>query len=135
MKIQDEKATLIQHCAVFGTLKTEVRKFVIGDAKPYAQYPVSVRISFVKPRERNGSSIMVLPDSHRFTTIERDGVGLYDSRADVPCDMTKWKESYRRNRATWLARQAEIDKENATAPAGVHREQMGNFRDEEPDAA
>jgi hypothetical protein len=34
-----------------------------------------------------------------------------------------------------LARQAEIDKENATAPAGVHREQMGNFRDEEPDAA
>jgi hypothetical protein len=135
MKMEGEKATIIQHCAVFGTVKTEVRKFWVNDAKPYAQHPVSVIITFVEPRRRSSSYIRVVPDSHRFTTIEASGKVLYDSRNDVPCDMAKWAETYRKNRTEWLARQAEIDEENAKAPAGVRTEQMGDFRNEEPDAA
>jgi hypothetical protein len=49
----------------------------------------------------------------RYLTIERDGEVLYDSRADVPCDMTKWTEEYRESRADALRSHAEFLKENA----------------------
>jgi hypothetical protein len=70
----------------------------------------------------------VIPDNLRYLTIERNGMMLYDSREDVPCDMVKWEPTYQKNKAQWLERQAEIDRENAANP-GWHTEQMGNFRD------
>jgi hypothetical protein len=120
--------------AVFGTLKTVVREFKV-DVKPYAQYPIAARISFVEPRKRSWASYTITPDNLRFATVERAGQVLYDTRETVPCDMAQWSETYRKHRDQWLARQAEIDRENASAPAGVRTEQMGNFRDEEPDTA
>jgi hypothetical protein len=125
---------IIQHCAVFGTLKTVVREFEV-DVKPYAQYPIAARISFVEPRKRSWASYTITPDNLRFATVERGGQVLYDTRKTVPCDMAQWSETYRKHRDQWLTRQAEIDRENANAPAGMRTEQMGNFRDEEPDAA
>jgi len=106
-----------------------VRKFEVHDPKPYAQYPTSVMVSFVKPGKRKWAYFTVVPDNLRYLTIEHDDVVLYDSRTDVPCDMTKWESVYQKNKAQWLERQIEIDKENAAAPPGVHVEQMGDFRD------
>lgn len=127
-KREGEKATIIQHCAVFGNLKTRVRKFNVSSPKPYAQYPVSVSVGFVKPRERNSYYFTIVPDDLRYLTIEsEDGAVLYDSRIDVPCDMTKWQPVYEKNKAEWLERQVVIDRENATE--GVHARQMGDFRD------
>ena len=126
---EGEKATIIQHCAVFGNLKTEVRKYEVSDPKPYAQYLTSIHVSFVKPGKRKWAYFTIVPDDLRYLTVEHNGEVLYDSRTDVPCDMTKWEPIYQENKAQWLARQAEIDEENAAAPPGVHTEQMGNFRD------
>ena len=60
---------------------------------PYAQHEVSVNISFVEPRERNWKYVTVTPGSERYHTIELNGLVLYDSRKDVPCDMAKWEKS------------------------------------------
>jgi hypothetical protein len=129
MRCKGEKATIIQHCAVFGTLKTSVRKFEVLDPEPYAQYATSIHVSFVKPRERSWHYYQMVPDNLRYITIETDaGEVLYDSRTDVPCDMAKWEPKYQKNKAEWLERQAEIDRENATSP-GRHTTQMGNFQD------
>ena len=127
-----EKATIVQHCAVFGTLKTEVRKLTIGTPRPYAQHRVSITISFVKPRERKWSSYTMTPDDLRYLTIEQDGKVLYDSRTDVPVDMEAWRARYAEERARWLARQAEIDRENERDKArGIRTQQMGDFRFDE----
>jgi hypothetical protein len=115
---------------VFGTSKTIVREFKVTDMKSYAQYPIAVRLAFVEPGKRRWSSTTIVPDNIRFATVERGGQVLYDTRKTVACDMAKWTKTYRKQRDQWLARQAEIDRGNANAPAGVHIEQMGNFRDE-----
>jgi hypothetical protein len=129
MTREGENATIIQHCAVFGTLKTAVRKFKVREPRPYAQHPISVDVDFVEPRKRRWAAYRMMPVNYRYLTIERDGVVLYDSRQDVPCDMEEWRKLYDKNKAEWLARQAEIDKENAAAPPGVTIRQMGDFRD------
>lgn len=94
MKREGDKATIIQHCAMFGNLKTEVRKFDVGEVKPHAQHKKSVYVSFIKPRERRSYYYLMVPDNVRYITIERDGKVLYDSRTDVPCDMAAWQKSY-----------------------------------------
>jgi hypothetical protein len=86
-------AVVVQHCAVFGRLEHPVRKFHVGDVRPYAQYDRSVCISFVEPRKRNGRYIQMTPDGIRFATIEINGRTVYDSRHDVPMDMGKWRET------------------------------------------
>jgi hypothetical protein len=129
MKCQGENATIIQHCAAFGNLKTRVRKFTVHDPKPHAQHATSVTVSFVKPRERRSYFFTMVPENYRYLTIERDGGEvLYDSRDDVPCDMAKWEPIYQKNKAEWLERQAEIDRENAAHP-GWTTTQMGDFRE------
>ena len=86
-------AVIVQHCAVDGRMETPVRSFRVGEVPPCAKYPASVRISFVAPRKRGGASFSMEPDNIRYLTIETEGRVLYDSRADVPCDMAKWEET------------------------------------------
>jgi len=88
-------AVIVQHSAVFGHLETPVRSFHVGEAQPYAQYPISVSVSFVEPRKRKGAGYTVKPDDSGYLTIEAEGRVLYDSRVDVPCDMAKWEETNR----------------------------------------
>jgi hypothetical protein len=129
MKCEGENATIIQHCAVFGNLKTYARKFTVHDPKPRAQYATSVSVSFVEPRKRNSKGFTMVPDNLRYLTIERDGGEvLYDSRDDVPCDMAKFEPIYQKHKAEWLERQVEIDRRNAADPNCISR-QMGDFRD------
>jgi hypothetical protein len=129
MRCNGTKAIIIQHCATFGNIKTPVRKFEVADPKPYAQYAQAIQISFVEPRR--WAYITIRSDNYRYATIEtEDGKVLYDSRVDVPCDMAKWNPLYQQNKARWLKRQEEIDRENAmNKDKGVHTEQMGDFRD------
>lgn len=53
------KAVIVQHCAVFGRLETQVRKWSVSPPLPYAQYPVVVSVRFCKPRRRRGLYITV----------------------------------------------------------------------------
>src|SRR5215467_14503784 len=87
------QAVIVQHCAVMGTLVTKVRAFRIGKPSSYAQYANSVTIGFWRPRKRREASYRIVQDDSRYLTIEADGVTLYDSRKDVPCDMEKWRET------------------------------------------
>ena len=101
---ENEITRIVQHCAVFGELRTCVREFEISEVKPYAQYPVSVNISFVEPRKRQWAYITITPDNLRYATIERGGDVLYDSREDVFCDMAQWTESNQQH-AEWREHQ------------------------------
>jgi hypothetical protein len=58
-----KNATIIQHCAIFGTLKREVRSFEVFEPKPYAQYPVTISVFFKEPRKRLGRSFLITPDN------------------------------------------------------------------------
>jgi hypothetical protein len=127
------KATIIQHCAVFGTVKTQVRMWSVGEPKPYAQYPVAVYVGFCKPRLQQ--MVVHHRDAGRFLTVESGGEVLYDSRADVPIDMEAWKARYRKERAEWLERQAEIDAHKAKTLGVSHSQQMGDFSVDVPEAA
>src|SRR6185503_4508329 len=93
---EGDKATIIQHCAVFGRMKRDVRKFRVEEPSKHAQYPVSIAVRFVEPRKRTGSSYRIVPDNIRYLTIEAKGQVVYDSRPDVPCDMEVWEASYQK---------------------------------------
>lgn len=96
MSISGKRATIITHCSVMGTFRTEVRTFSVCDPAPYAQYKVAVQIYYREPRQRRTWIISVTPPpaDQRYVTIESpEGVELYDSRRDVPCDMEKWHET------------------------------------------
>ena len=122
--------TIVQHCAVFGTLRTIVREFKVTNLASYAQYPIAVRLAFVEPRKRQWASLRrSTPVNLRFATVERDGQVLYDSRKTAAMRHGGVDQTYRKQRERWLARQEEID---VAATPGVHTEQMGNFRDEDP---
>ena len=92
-QLSGDRAVIVQHCAVFGRLETEVRKFIVGDVRPWAQYDCAVSVSFVKPRKRRWYSYTMYPENIRYLTIEVDGKTIYDSRDDVPCDMSAWVET------------------------------------------
>jgi len=89
-------ATIVQHCAVFGRIETVVREFRVGEVRPYAQYPCSVSVRFVEPRKRRPACYTMTPDNTRYLTVEAAGRTLYDSRQDVPCDMSAWEATHRR---------------------------------------
>jgi hypothetical protein len=91
--IKGGRALIVQHCCVYGDLPTPVRQFTVHPPKPYAQHPTEVLVSFIEPRRRNGAYYHVAPDNVRYLTIEQDGVIIYDSRSEVPCDMEQWKQS------------------------------------------
>jgi hypothetical protein len=87
---EGENAVLVIHCAIVGTSSQSVRWFIRSRVGPYAQYKRAVRVGYLKPRQRRVRSFVVVPDNLRFVTIERDRLVLYDSRADVACDMRKF---------------------------------------------
>ena len=92
-------ATIIQHCAFMGEVKTVVRWFAVSqlstrtDPLLYDRPPsYSVRIGFMRSRERTKLSIEVRNDNTHYVSIEDEaGRQLYDSRKNVPCDMEKWQ--------------------------------------------
>ena len=95
---EDGKAIIMSHNAVFGIRSWPVRKWKIFPPRPLAQYPVAIRVEFVEPRKRRRMCTDVDPDNLRYLTIELDdGAVLYDSRAEVPCDMAKWGETCRKH--------------------------------------
>jgi hypothetical protein len=93
MRERTGPAVIVQHCAVFGQLETPVRWFKVGKVGPYAQYKQTVTVCFRSVRERNSASYTMKPDNLRYLTVEADGRVLYDSRADVPCDMAHWEKT------------------------------------------
>jgi hypothetical protein len=97
MKEFNGKLKRVLHCAVFGRLEDVVRKVQVADPKPDAQYSVSVTIGSVPKGRRRWFFVTMTPDDIRYCTVEDEsGRVLYDSRQDVPCDMAKWEDTWRR---------------------------------------
>jgi hypothetical protein len=87
-----EHGTIVDHSAVFGERKTAVRSWEVSEVKPYAQYEKSLTIVFVRPGKRKSEGYLCTPENLRYYTIKnRSGETVYDSRADVPCDMDAWQ--------------------------------------------
>ena len=85
------RATLTVHSAVMGDTSKTVRKFTVGPVGPWAQYPRTVRIEYVEPRRRLARGYRVTPGDETYVIIEAGAAIVYDSRDDVPCDMTRWQ--------------------------------------------
>lgn len=89
----DGPAVVVRHCSVSGRSEWAVRKVSVGDPEKYAQYPIAVCVRFLEPRKRLGAYVWVTCQSLDYVTILVGGREVYDSRADVPCDMAKWEET------------------------------------------
>jgi hypothetical protein len=50
-------------------------------------------VSVAKPMNLSAPMIHAFLDNIRYITIELNGLTLYDTRDDVPCDMDKWRET------------------------------------------
>ena len=96
-QLSGDDAIVYFHSSVFGVSQKPVRKFTVGKPKPYAQYPVSVNVSFVEPKKRSWLYVTATPNSPQFVTVEADGKTVYDSRQDVPIDMDHWHDTYRQH--------------------------------------
>lgn len=90
-------AVIVQYCAMTGRLETPVRRFSVLAVASYAQYPYSVTVEFRERGKPRPTFFTVLPDDTRYLTIEVAGQEVYDSRADVPCDMTIWQRTAERS--------------------------------------
>jgi hypothetical protein len=90
------KAIIVSHSAVVGIRAWPVRKWSVSTLRPYSEYP-GVLMHYILPRKKVlGDYIEICPDNIQYVTVELpDGTVLYDSRADVPCNMTEWNKTYR----------------------------------------
>ncbi len=105
-----DAATIIGHDAVMGRWEKPVRQWTVGDVAPYAQYPVSVFMTFIEPGKRKRAAFTVYGDL-RYLTVEAGGDVLYDSRWDVPCDMDKWATTnakFTKNRGITIHREQAV---------------------------
>lgn len=89
--------TVKHHCALQATYSHQVAS-VSWYLGAYAQYAKALHITETmarKPRQRKvrTACYTIVPDDLRYLTIEVEGVEVYDSRADVPCDMHKYAET------------------------------------------
>jgi len=50
-------------------------------------------VNIAKPTKLGVPMIHAFLDNIRYITIELNGLILYDTRDDVPCDMDKWRET------------------------------------------
>ena len=50
-------------------------------------------VNIAKPTNLGVPMIHAFLDNIRYITIELNGLTLYDTRDDVPCDMDKWRET------------------------------------------
>jgi hypothetical protein len=85
-------------------LETLVRTYNVGPVQPRAQYPCTVSVECTEPGKRRRFFYTMEPTSDRYLTIEVGGRVVYDSRADVPCDMEEWAKI-----AAQFAKNREID--------------------------
>jgi hypothetical protein len=95
-------AKIIQRHAIVGRITTHVREFLVSDPYPDARHATNVCVAFmpnldrynIADREDFGCGqryIQVSPSDNYYLTIENyDGEVLYDSRVDVPCDLTRF---------------------------------------------
>ena len=58
-------------------------------------------VNIAKPTNLGVPMIHAFLDNIRYITIELNGLTLYDTRDDVPCDMDKWRETRARFPARW----------------------------------
>jgi len=91
--ITGAQALIVQHHAVFGRLARSVTSFTVGTVEPRADDTRAVTVSFEEPRKQMRSSVRMVADDTRYLTVEVAGTLVYDSRQDVPCDMTRWQET------------------------------------------
>jgi hypothetical protein len=78
------------------------RRVRIGQPSAYAQYPVSVSVSYVPPGKRNPWFMTAKPDNLTYFTVENEsGDVLYDTREEVPCDMAKFGATRERFAKEW----------------------------------
>jgi hypothetical protein len=88
-------AVLVQHCTVYGDLRTDMRTWKVEPLAPYARHQRAVEITFQEGRKRAHSRIVVTPGGRWATVESPDGAILYDSRTDIPVDMEKWEAGRR----------------------------------------
>ena len=58
-------------------------------------------VNIAKPTNLGVPMIHAFLDNIRYITIELNGLILYDTRDDVPCDIDKWRETRARFPARW----------------------------------
>jgi hypothetical protein len=103
------KCTIVRHCSVMGRKETVARKVSTGTIQRYAQHDRSVQLNFVEPRKRRGAAYVVVPDNRTFFEVVVDGKVLlstplskevvvdgkviWDSRSEIPCDMSEWHKT------------------------------------------
>lgn len=73
-----------------------MRAYRVWPPREYADYPVTVTVWFTVPQCPTRFTYMVMPDNCRYLTIEVNGQTVYDSRRDVPCDMTEWEATHQK---------------------------------------
>jgi hypothetical protein len=93
-------ATIVRHCPVRGNLETVAKSFKVSDVEtltigswhPADQHKVMqrVQVHFVEPRKRNWSCFTFDEGDLVYITVEHNGKVYYDSRQDVPCDMSQY---------------------------------------------
>jgi len=86
------RAVVVVCDAVMGRSEIPVRSFSVSEPTINDRGNQQVRVSGFKPRMRTATYWLVEDDGKhtRYVTVEVDGVSVYDSRADVPCDMAAW---------------------------------------------
>ncbi len=91
-------ALIVQHCAVSGRLETPVRTWRVSDVRhqetpwrPAQPDEYSLHVTFQEPRQRRRYIYSIKSDNLRYLTIEVGAQTVYDSRAEVPCDMAAWE--------------------------------------------
>lgn len=83
-------AVIVTHNAVFGVSRRPVRSWSVSTHEDTAT------IMFMEPRKRTRLGVTARPRRPLFYTVEVDGQTVYDSRDDVPIDMTEWRETAQR---------------------------------------
>jgi hypothetical protein len=92
MKRGGGRATVVLHDAAYGMSKVPVRSWTVGDPVPVPSGGDAVCIRYVAAVGRPPWFFWMLPDNLLYLTVEQDGRVVYDSRADVPCDMDRHTE-------------------------------------------
>jgi hypothetical protein len=78
-----------------------IRAFSVSSVKPEAQYDQSVTITWTAPRKRKSLAMGFYPTNGQYATVEVGGNVVYDTRADIPCNMELFNSSRARFDSTF----------------------------------
>ena len=143
---QGGRATITWYSPFIGLLKKEVSKFSVAKPRPSGRF-TTLLISCTELDMVNVHGFEPTSAFGDFCIIEMDGKVIYDSRLEIPCDMTKWQARYDEKRAEWLKRKARNEWQLAdfsqrdplsTLTSSIVRPSLGvprtsNMRTESPD--